>query len=376
MGVKVLHGYVFREVLTAAALAVGVFAFVLLAGNVIRDILGLLAAGRLNGALFVQLLLLLIPYVVAYALPLGLLSGILVVLGRMSAQREITAMRAAGVSVWSLSAPILLLAFVGVLFSVFINFEYAPSSRTDYRQRLGNLLREDPVRLLEPGVFIRDFPGYVLYVGERRGGVLSDFWIWELDEVGRVRVFARAREGVFAYDREGDAIVLTLLGAVAEKRDSQDPEDFVSGGGGGMLVFEEARVRLPLSGILGGDGFSRKLSMLTLRELLALRQSLLREGASERDLVRVQLQVQKNFAHAFAVFSLALLAIPLGIRASRSETYANWVLALLLALGYYVATMVVTWLEGKPQWRPDLLVWMPNVVIQSLGLWLLGRVGK
>ena len=92
--------------------------------------------------------------------------------------------------------------------------------------------------------------------------------------------------------------------------------------------------------------------------------------------IKVQMQIQKNIAMAFSVLSLTLIGIPLGIKVSRKETYANLGLALALAMGYYFLIIMVGWLEKSPQLRPDLIIWVPNLVFQATGLWLIFRADQ
>ena len=81
---NLLHRHVLREVLVSTGLALGLFVFVLLLGNALRDIAELVAAGKLSAIVFLKLMGLLIPYVTAYALPLGVLTGTLMAIGRLS----------------------------------------------------------------------------------------------------------------------------------------------------------------------------------------------------------------------------------------------------------------------------------------------------
>ena len=85
--------------------------------------------------------------------------------------------------------------------------------------------------------------------------------------------------------------------------------------------------------------------------------------------MRVQITLHEKFATAFSVLSFALVAIPLGIKVSRKETSANLALGVSLALTYYFATIVVGFFDNHPAFRPDLLMWLPNLVFQPLGLW-------
>lgn len=100
------------------------------------------------------------------------------------------------------------------------------------------------------------------------------------------------------------------------------------------------------------------------------------EAERTQQLMRVQITIHEKFATAFSVLSFALVAIPLGIKVSRKETSANLGIGLLLALGYYFVTIAVGWFDNYPALRPDLLMWLPNVVFQSLGLWMFYKVDR
>jgi lipopolysaccharide export system permease protein len=309
-----------------------------------------------------------------------MLTGILLVLGRMSSDREITAMRASGLSVAWLSAPILFLAMLGVAAALLINFHFMPVARLAYQREFADAVRQNPLSFIVPRTFIRDFPGVVLYVGEKQENRLRDFWLWELDNQNRVRRFARADAGRLDYDEAGNKLVLTLEQAQAEVRDDKDPENFARAHG--SAAWEHATFDLPLDRLTGDRSVQRKLKWYTFPQLMAewtrLRNpdpTLAAEEQAKR-LMRVQITIQEKFATAFSVLSFALIAIPLGIKVSRKETSANLGLGLLLALGYYFATVMAGWFDNHPAMRPDLLVWLPNIVFQGLGFWLFYRVDR
>ncbi|MFZ5493920.1 MAG: LptF/LptG family permease [Verrucomicrobiota bacterium] len=377
---NLLHRHIFANVLATCAASVALFGFVLMLGNAMKDLLGPMLAGQLALDTFVRLVALLVPFVIYYALPMGMLTGILLVLGRMSADREITAMRASGLSVAWLSAPILFLALLGVMAALLINFHFMPVARLAYQREFADAVRQNPLSFIVERTFVRDFPGVVLYVGEKQGNRLRDFWLWELDGQNRVRRFARADAGRLDYDEAGNKLVLTLEHAQAEVRDDKDPENFNRVHG--SAAWEHATFDLPLSRLTGERSVQRKLKWLTFPQLMA-EWSRLRKPAPEtpkeeqvRKLMRVQITIQEKFATAFSVLSFALIAIPLGIKVSRKETSANLGLGLLLALGYYFATVMAGWFDNSPEFRPDLLVWVPNLVFQGLGFWLFYKVDR
>ncbi len=81
---NLIHRHIFKSVFLTCGAAVGMFAFVLMIGNALKDLLGHVLAGQLAADTLVRLIGLMIPVVVSYALPMGMLTGILLVLGRMS----------------------------------------------------------------------------------------------------------------------------------------------------------------------------------------------------------------------------------------------------------------------------------------------------
>jgi len=378
--IRILQRMIFWEVSGATLAAVSIFVFALLLGNALRDVIGLLAEGTLPLTFFLRMIGLLIPYVMAYALPLGCLTGILIALGRLSSNREIIAMKASGMSLWRISVPILSFAVMGALLSAWFNAYYGPQSRTEYRDNLANLVRHNPLAFLEPQTFIRDFPGLILYAENERDGLLEGLWIWQLDENRRSNALLGSNEASVSLDPEGDTLVLSLREGSLETR-SRTPGGSAATASMPTLQFDTWTLRLDLEEVLGRIGARRKLSMFSLPELLEMRRERMsREAAGDTEAfaerIAIQTQMQQHFAMAYSVIAMAFLAIPLGIRLSRAETLSNVVLALAIALSYYFFVIAFGWFERIPHWRPDLLVWIPNLVLQAIGLTFFIRAAR
>jgi lipopolysaccharide export system permease protein len=381
-GVRLLDRHVLTETAIAGGIATGAFVFVLVAGNVLNQVSGAVAAGRVSGWEGVELIALLIPSVLPYALPLGLLTGVLLAFGRMGAQQELTAMKASGLNLGRIARPALLLAGAAALLSAWFNLEIAPAANTEYRRLLIGSAKDNPASVITPGQLNRQFPGMVMRAAARDGEILRDFWLWRVDDRGRLVQSVHAREARFArtVNAAGTGILrVTLTDAQLESRQAGDesftqPSSFASAA--------TSTLEFPAAGVFkDGDNFHRKLRWLTTSELLgaAERGWELPAGASARELAQAQMaaktQLMSHLAGAFSIFSLAFLAVPLAVRVGRAETFVNAAIALAIALTYYLLSSMAAYVKD-PAWRPDLLVWAPNVVVVTLAWWLLRRASR
>ena len=373
-----LDRHIFKNVFLTCLGAVGFFTFIMAAANALKDLIGHFLAGRLSVGTMSELLLWLLPYAVMYALPMGILCGVLLVLGRMSAESEITAMRAAGLGLARIARPIYVLGAAGMVCALFVNLHFMPLARVKYKQELLSAVRTDPKLLLVPKTFIRDFRNMVVYVGERQEEVVKDVWIWRLDADSRVISFLKAESGRIEFDESDNSLVFTAQMAVMETRDNDAPEDFKKMPT--VAPYESSSLKFPLDKLFGQRVINRKPDWLTLPALLGEIRRLNTpepggdEAARLQALTKHRIVLQDKLAKAAAVLAFVLVAIPLGIKVSRRETSANLVVAVSLALAYYFLSEAAKWLEGYPQMRPDILLWLPNLIFVWLGLRWMKRV--
>ncbi len=368
---KTLHLHLTRQMLNTLALTVVVFTFVLLLGNVLQEILALLVNRQASIGLVARAIGLLIPWVLTFALPWGMLTAALLVFGRFSADNELTAARASGISLMALTTPVLLLSGAMSIVCGLFNLQIAPECRIAYKNLVQQIGVNQPVEMLTENRFIDDFPGFVVYVGKVSGEHLSDVLIYTLDSEGKIESRVQAEEALVKSDPVGKHIRLSLWRARRLSRTE---------GNGSFKVLP-----LNLDTSAGPPKQAEpKLSEMTFRQLLAKIRELermkidpeLRTDPTLRiDTTPALVQLQRQLAVSFAPIGFTLIGIPLGIRAHRRETSAGVAMALILVLIYYSFLILAQAMETRTGAAP-LLLWVPDFLFQFVGGALLWRANR
>ena len=379
---RILDRHVLTETAVASGVASGAFIFVLAAGNILSQVANAIATGRVTAFEGLELVGLLLPGLIPYVLPMGMLTGVLMTFGRMGAQHELTAMKAGGLSLLRIAAPALWLAAALALCAAWINLEVATRSNDEYRRVLMGSVKENPASLITPGEINRQFKGLIIQARERNGPVLRDLWIWRLDAEGRLFETIHTAEGRLTKVDKPDGSAVLRLVAISAQVDTRRPGDDGFKFPSVTKEAGQAPLEFPVSGVFkDGSGYEKKLRWHTTSELLELMDKgwQVPPNATPAQLAESQMmprtQLMAHFASAFSIFSLALLAVPLAVRVGRSETFVNAAIALTVALSYYVLSSAAGWVKN-PAFRPDLLVWLPNLIVVTLAVALLRRASK
>ena len=369
-------------------MTVVVFTFVLLVGNGLREILPLLIGGNVRFETISEAVALLIPFVLVFALPMGLLTATLLVFGRFSADQELTAARASGISLFSLISPVLLLSLLCCVISAWINMSLGPQCRVAYLDLLFKLRGELVTAQLPEGRYIRDFPGYIFYVGKNDSGKLQDVKIFKLENETNVTVSIYAPRGELLAGTTNKSLALHLfeprivtfsgtrppvVTAISEtiidldrnNSPHRNPKPKISD-----MTFWQLRSEL--------HNLEQTVGVSPAADSVDAAQARLAALKKQRDdlLEPVRVTMHRELAFSFACFGFTLVGIPLGIRVHRRETNIGVAIALGLVLVYYGFVLVGQSLSARPEFHPHLILWVPNFIFQAVGAVLLWRANR
>ena len=210
--------------LATLLLTVGIFTAVLLMGNAMKEVLALVVKGQASLWGVTKAFALLIPFVISFSLPMGLLTAMLLVFGRFSADQELTAARAGGISLVSLVTPLILLSVLIAGLSAWINLQIAPQCRTAYKELIYDLAKANPTALLTENTFVTEVPDHVIYIGQLDQDK-TDPHHWTMRNIminrvenGELIQRTRAARGEVGYDKKTKQFVFRLFEAQVNVR--------------------------------------------------------------------------------------------------------------------------------------------------------------
>jgi len=320
---QLIDRYVLKRVSwpLAAAIVIGMAA--LLLERLIR-LLDLFANRGGPLTLILKMLGNLVPHYLAIAIPAAFFVGILYATLRMSNDSELDVMRASGLSLARLAAPMLGMAVVLTIASALILGFLQPYTRYAYRALVYLVTETSWNSAIERGAFFNGFGGKTILIGDiaQGGRALSRIFIQETDENGN-NLALSAQTGELANDPRSHSLQLIL-------RDGIRVESKPDGTGGKALEFQE--LALPLE-VIAPDPYRdrNKESELNFFELLQAYN----EHWPSIDQDNLISEINYRVVRALSVLFLPLLAIPIGLTSRRSPTSIRIVAGIALLIFYY-----------------------------------------
>ena len=366
---KLIDKFVSRELLVNVFFAIAVLSLVLVVGNIFRKLLPLLVNHDVPMEYLLAFIAYVLPFSLIFTIPWGLLTAILLVFGRLSADNELIALRANGVSVTRVCVPLAVIALVSTTICLWLNVQVAPAAQEKLRSTIFDLATRDPMALFGSDQVIDEFPGRKIYVGKKEGNRLENITVFELGENSMPMKVTFARSGRLEADLENKRILMHLYYARYQQRDEKDPNDLRKIRDG--INMSEGTLPISLEELYEKQKKRPNRSALSIQQLL---EQLKSENKREQSASRTE--INKRFSFPFACLAFAIVGVPLGVTAHRRETSIGFAVGLIVAVTYFLFVIIGDTLRGNPKVHPELLVWFPNVLFIALGILLFRRLAR
>lgn len=348
---RILDRYILRSTLVSLLTVLVVLTFVMSIGAVLK-MTGLIARG-VPAAPMLRLFLAGMPASLIFTLPVSALVSSLLVFGRLSADGEITAMRASGISLNRIVLPPAIVGMVLAVLCLFLSDEIAPRAHYEQRRIARELVALAPLELIEEGRFIQQFPGYSIYVGRKRGTSLETIRVYDITTPGRVRTIDAA-SGTIRVATNGTDLVMELSHVQVDPIMPDRP------GPGFMdtwpVVIANA-AKTTKSELTDYD-----MTFAELRERVEKADTMFpnlnpKELAVQRMVFKIELNRRYILSMACLVF--VLLGVPLGIKAHRRESSVGVAIGLGVVFVFHMFLLAASSLARAPQFQPHLIMWFP-----------------
>jgi lipopolysaccharide export system permease protein len=357
--------YLFKELTYILCLALGILTFILIMSK-----MGRIADLVINKGVDMKDIILLVIYssppFLTFTLPMAFLLSTIVVLGRLSAENEILALKASGIDLKCLFYPIVAVGMIITIVGLINTNILLPKSGELFRATLLNIVKKGISVDDKEGVFNDTISGVVIYIDKvdtnnksLSGIVISD------DRDKNVKQTISADKGFINLDPASlDLHFVLEKGSLHRWEKANDVYR--------NLSFKNYSFSINLTNILPSNMPLRKRPYeMDIKEL---RHSLLNASPSDRyDLL---LEIYKKFSIPVSSLAFIFLTIPLGIRRKIEGKFSGIIYSLILFVFYYIL-MAFTENIGKAINLPAILTaCIPNVIIISIGLNLLKQLNS
>lgn len=366
---RCLNWYVTKSFLITFTMAILVLTFTMTGANLIR-VMEFVSRG-IPFAVFVKYMLYILPRILTFTVPWAIMVAVVLVFGKLSADNEITAMRACGVSIVQIISPLLLITFAMTLVCLYLQVEIGPPLLWKSRWMMEHEAAQRPMALFEPGSPFSYQQGdnkIVISIDDRVGeNELLGVHFCETDEEGNILREIDAQKGTVSSDPENMILHIAMTDCMITDRTGESAE------GINRFYTNESHFEFNYGKNINAQKIAERAKYMPLKELLG---EIRRTKLQGDDTTKLEIELNKRIAFALSPIAFLLLGMPLAIRTSRRETSIGLFISVILASVYFFSIILFESLNDLSWIYPQYLLWLPNIVFQVLGATMTWRISQ
>ena len=363
---RILDRYLLREIATPFVLALLLLTFALEIPPILQHGEALIAEGA-SWDVVARVLATLLPQALGITIPMALLGGILIALGRLSGDREIVAMEACGMSLGRLLRPLVLFALLATAATTYVMIVALPAANQAFREITFRLLMSRGEGKVKPRVFYDGFPNLVIYVREASPGAgWSDVVVAESSNPQEHQLYL-AKRGRLLIDEAKRSVTLVLEDGTRHGVNVREPEKYL------LTTFDRTVLSIDPDSVFPRQGPMKGYTEMTIAELKADMAQLEKQNIYPHNQVMAW---QKKYSIPAACLAFMLVGLGLGVSNRRDGRLASFVLGVGVVFIYWVLMYMAEAVAKAgllPQWFAWLAMWVPNVFVALWGVGLIVR---
>ena len=262
---RILYRYLAREILFPFVIGLVVLTFVMMMPPILDQGQQLIEKG-VDLLTFFRILATIAPSALCITIPMALLFGILMGLGRLSTDREFVAMQACGVSIFRALRPIALLAVVAFAADQYVMLVALPNANQTFREITFNVVASKAETDVKPRTFYQGFDRRVIYVRDIVPGAgWRDVFLADSTRDGETDVYFASR-GRLLIDRAHRNVQLVLENGTRHTTFLTRPEEYEPSSFAQIVLNMDAEAVFRRVTLLKGDN---EMTIKELRQLAA-----------------------------------------------------------------------------------------------------------
>ena len=373
---KILSRYCLKEFIPPFLISLICFTCIILFDELFR-LIKLFVKKGVGPIYLIESLLYIAPATVVLSIPMAALVAILLALGRLATDSEIMAMRANGIGLHQLMAPLLGMTVLLSVIDLAVIEYVLPQATQASVQLKRDIQKHNPALILEEGTIMKELQTkgklWMYESTDPETEQLQNVRIWDEIYRGQPRLTI-ARTAMLKY--EGNEAKLTLY-------DGHTYEPIIDQTDGYRIThFQEQQIALDFTKDLQRrDYTSQHPQTMRIGQLSTyigeLAASIKPDKPSTYTISRLRyarVEYHKKFALPFACLAFGLIGIPLGIMVKKNGKMIGFGIGLSLILLYYLLLQVGQSTGTNGHFHPAFAMWLPNLVIGTIGLILIATI--
>lgn len=362
---RTLDIYILKELAIPFILSSGILSITLLLSKSLK-LIELIVNHGVSIIVVLKFLFFLMPPFLIYIIPISFLLSVLITFNRFSGDSEITAIKASGVGLYRLSAPVAVMAIITSLLSAYITLFAFPWANLSGKKLLYDVARTKAATGIKEKTFNDIFDRILIYVNHisQSNGDLNGIMVSEerQDETSNVII---ANRGVLMTNPQSMSVTLRMMDGTVHKTIKKTNKYT-------LLMFNTYDINLRVK-TSDNPSVSRTNRELTIGELL---QKIDKTKASGENASPYIIDMHKRFALPSAIFIFGLMGIPLAIQHVRTSRYRGFIIALAVMLIYYTLSTLLESLGEEGRINPFFAVWGSNIIMGIIGIYIFYKAHK
>jgi LPS export ABC transporter permease LptG/LPS export ABC transporter permease LptF len=358
----ILDRYIVKETIPNVLIGLLVFTFVMLMNQILLLAQTLITRGVEITNLFL-IIFYSLPALTVLTIPMSLLLGTLLSLGRLNSDSELTVIRVSGVSLYRLIFPIVSIGVVCWLICAYLIQVSVPWGNYALEKLMFRILTTNAASELKPRVFYNQFPNLILYVQDipsNKNDEWQGVFLYDESDIEKPRLVLAQQGIVHPKGSSGDS-ELELKDGSWHEVDPRTPQDYT------YVGFLTNIFPLPSPLRFSGGEIPKSDREQTIPEL---KKSVAENRARRLPTAYLEVEIQKKYAIPFACVVFSFLALGLGISSKKGGRSSAYAISIGIILIYYIFLIGGERLGDAEKVSPWLAAWAGNVSMGLLGLLL------